>query len=99
MPDELARYAALDQRLLAAVRPIRILPTVAWSASLEDRMIADYAAGRLALPEVRYMPPDLSAARAELAAGHEFAHRVCNDRLDEAADALEAIVRAELAAA
>jgi len=68
MPDELARYATLDQRLLAAVRPIRILPTVAWSASLEDRMIADYAAGRLALPEVRYVPPDLSAARAELAA-------------------------------
>lgn len=62
------RYASLDQRLLAAVRPIRILPTVAWPASLEDRMIADYAAGRLALPDVRYVPPDLSAARAELAA-------------------------------
>ncbi len=41
----------------------------------------------------------LQTARAELAAGHEFAHRLCNDRLDEAADALEAIVRAELAAA
>ncbi|HEU4669434.1 MAG TPA: flavohemoglobin expression-modulating QEGLA motif protein [Dyella sp.] len=68
VPEELARYAALDQRLLAAVRPIRILPTVAWPASLEDRMIADYAAGRLTLPEVRYAPPDLSSARAELVA-------------------------------
>ncbi|MBU6248585.1 MAG: DUF1704 domain-containing protein [Xanthomonadaceae bacterium] len=68
IPDGLARYAALDQRLLAAVRPIRILPTVAWPASLEDRMIDDYAAGRLALPDVRYVAPDLSAARAELAA-------------------------------
>ncbi|MCP1376160.1 flavohemoglobin expression-modulating QEGLA motif protein [Dyella lutea] len=76
VPPGLARYAALDQRLLAAVRPIRILPTVAWPASLEDRMIGDYAVGRLALPEVRYVPPDLSAARAELVAiereaGHE----------------------------
>jgi len=66
--DGLARYAELDQRLLAAVRPIRILPTVAWPASLEDRMIADYAAGRLALPKVHYVAPDLAAARTELAA-------------------------------
>src|SRR5690348_11288571 len=60
--------AALDQRLLAAVKGIRILPTVAWPASLENRMIADYAAGRFALPEVQYQRPDLAAARAELAA-------------------------------
>ena len=65
---ELERYAALDQRLLAAVRGIRILPTVAWPASLEDRMIANYASGRFALPEVSYTRPDLSAARAELVA-------------------------------
>ncbi|EIL97704.1 hypothetical protein RHOFW104T7_14525 [Rhodanobacter thiooxydans] len=65
---QLQRYAALDQRLLAAVRGIRILPTVAWPASLEDRMIADYAGGRFALPQVSYARPDLSAARAELAA-------------------------------
>ncbi|ODV21531.1 MAG: hypothetical protein ABT19_06000 [Rhodanobacter sp. SCN 68-63] len=64
----LQRYADLDQRLLAAVRPIRILPTVAWPASLEGRMIDAYATGRLSLPEVSYLPPDLSAARAELAA-------------------------------
>ena len=31
----LQRYAVLDQRMLAAVRGIRILPTVAWPASLE----------------------------------------------------------------
>jgi uncharacterized protein (TIGR02421 family) len=65
---DLSRYAALDQRLLAAVRPIRILPTVAWPASLERRMIEAYTAGRLSLPEVHYTPPDLAAARAELAA-------------------------------
>ncbi len=65
---ELQHYAALDQRLLAAVRGIRILPTVAWPASLESRMIEAYGKGRFALPEVSYVRPDLSAARAELAA-------------------------------
>jgi uncharacterized protein (TIGR02421 family) len=65
---ELQRYAALDQRLLAAVRGIHILPTVAWPASLESRMIEAYSKGRFALPEVTYARPDLAAARAELAA-------------------------------
>ncbi|BFI94828.1 MAG: flavohemoglobin expression-modulating QEGLA motif protein [Rhodanobacter sp.] len=65
-PLDLQHVAALDQRLLAAVRGIRILPTVAWPASLENRLIADFAAGRFALPEVQYSRPDLGAARAEL---------------------------------
>ncbi|HEY8587595.1 MAG TPA: flavohemoglobin expression-modulating QEGLA motif protein [Rhodanobacter sp.] len=65
---ELQRYAALDQRLLAAVRGIHILPTVAWPASLENRMIEAYGRGRFSLPEVSYLRPDHSAARAELAA-------------------------------
>ncbi|WP_449427352.1 flavohemoglobin expression-modulating QEGLA motif protein [Rhodanobacter umsongensis] len=65
---ELQRYAVLDQRLLAAVKGIRILPTVAWPASLEDRMIAAYGQGRFVLPEVTYARPDLGAARAELEA-------------------------------
>ncbi|QEE23610.1 DUF1704 domain-containing protein [Rhodanobacter glycinis] len=64
----LQRYADLDRRLLAAVRGIHILGAVAWPASLERRMIADYAQGRFALPEVNYRRPDLAAARAELAA-------------------------------
>ena len=65
---ELQRYAVLDQRLLTAVKGIRILPTVAWPASLEDRMIAAYGQRRFALPEVTYARPDLGVARAELEA-------------------------------
>lgn len=65
---ELQRYADLDHRLLGAVRGIRILPTVAWPASLEDRMIEGYAKGRYTLPDVQYQRPDLAEARAELAA-------------------------------
>jgi uncharacterized protein (TIGR02421 family) len=64
----LQRYAELDQRLLAAVRGIHILPTVAWPASLESRMIEVYSRGRFTLPQVSYVRPDLTAARAELAA-------------------------------
>jgi uncharacterized protein (TIGR02421 family) len=68
MAPELQPYAALDQRLLAAVRGIHILSTVAWPASLESRMIEAYGKGQFTLPEVTYVRPDLSAARAELAA-------------------------------
>lgn len=69
-------FGELDERLIAAVRPNRVLATLSWPASLEDRMIADYAAGRFALPQVSYARPDLAAARAELqaieqAAGHD----------------------------
>ncbi|MFC4528891.1 DUF1704 domain-containing protein [Dyella halodurans] len=64
---ELRRYAELDQRLLAAVKGMRILTTVSWPASLEDRMIAAYSKGQFSLPEVTYQRPDLSAERAELA--------------------------------
>lgn len=68
IPPALQRYADLDQRLLAAVKGIRILSSVAWPASLEDRMIAAYAKGQFSLPEVSYQAPDFSAERAELAA-------------------------------
>ncbi|CAM5569559.1 Flavohemoglobin expression-modulating QEGLA motif protein OS=Rhodanobacter lindaniclasticus OX=75310 GN=B1991_03245 PE=4 SV=1 [Rhodanobacter lindaniclasticus] len=68
MAPELRRYAALDQRLLAAVRGIHILSTVAWPASLENRMIEAYGQGRFSLPVVSYHVPALAEARAELAA-------------------------------
>ena len=72
----LQRYAELDQRLLAAVKSIRILPTVAWPATLENRLIAAFTKGDFSLPQVDYPRPDLSEARAELAriereAGHD----------------------------
>lgn len=65
---QLHRYAALDKRLLAAASRIHILPTVAWPASLENRLIEAYGRGHFALPHVVYAQPDLSMVRAELAA-------------------------------
>ena len=64
----LQRYVELDRRLVAAVRGIHILSTVAWPASLENRMIEAYGQGRFGLPKVSYRVPDLAHARAELAA-------------------------------
>lgn len=68
VPAGLESYAALDKRLLAAVRGINILSTVSWPASLEDRMIEAYGKGQYALPEVSYRKPDLSDVRRELTA-------------------------------
>ena len=68
IPAELQHYAELDRRLLAAVRPIHILPTVSWPASLENRLIEAYGQGRFSLPEAQYQRPDLAATRAELVA-------------------------------
>lgn len=66
--SEWQRYADLDQRLLAAVRGIHILGTVGWPASLENRMIEAFGRGHFTMPQVEYSVPDLSEARAELAA-------------------------------
>jgi uncharacterized protein (TIGR02421 family) len=68
VPADQRHYADLDRRMLAAARSINILPTVAWPASLEQRMIAAYDQGRYALPEVHYVRPDLGQAHAELVA-------------------------------
>jgi len=65
---ELAHYAALDRRLVAAVRGIRILPTVAWPPALEQAFLAAGEGAVLRLPEVHYTPPDLARERAELEA-------------------------------
>lgn len=65
---EMRRYAALDHRLLAAVRAVRILATISWPASVEERLIEEFGAGRLSIPDIRYRPPDLGETRAELEA-------------------------------
>jgi uncharacterized protein (TIGR02421 family) len=58
--------AALDKRLVEAVRGIRVLDTVAWPAAVERRFLDDLHRGRETLPRVEYHAPDFSAQRAEL---------------------------------
>lgn len=64
----LDRCTALDARLVAAIRGIRLLQVVSWPASAQQRFLSDWQRGVRRLPDVRYLPPDLSAERAELIA-------------------------------
>ncbi|GAP65267.1 hypothetical protein MBSD_n0556 [Mizugakiibacter sediminis] len=64
----LEHHAALDKRLVAAVRRIRVLPTVAWPAATEHAFLERAQRGDLTLPRVDYARPDLSRERAELEA-------------------------------
>jgi uncharacterized protein (TIGR02421 family) len=60
--------AALDRRLVEAVRGIRVLDTVAWPAAVERTFLDELHHGRETLPHFEYRTPDFSAQRAELAA-------------------------------
>ncbi|HKV65416.1 MAG TPA: tyrosine/phenylalanine carboxypeptidase domain-containing protein, partial [Rhodanobacteraceae bacterium] len=67
-PLDLRRCAALDKRLVEAVRGIRVLDTVAWPAAVERHFLDDLHHGRETLPRFEYHAPDFSAQRAELEA-------------------------------
>ncbi|MGH8184684.1 MAG: flavohemoglobin expression-modulating QEGLA motif protein [Rhodanobacteraceae bacterium] len=60
--------AALDKRLVEAVRGIRVLATVTWPLAVERRFLEDLHHGHEILPRFEYRVPDFSAQRAELAA-------------------------------
>ncbi|HVX04757.1 MAG TPA: flavohemoglobin expression-modulating QEGLA motif protein [Rhodanobacteraceae bacterium] len=65
-PAALRRCAALDRRLVNAVRGIRVLDTVAWPAAVERRFLDDLQHGREIVPRFEYRVPDLSVQRAQL---------------------------------
>jgi uncharacterized protein (TIGR02421 family) len=64
----LAHHAALDARLVAAVRGIRLLESVSWPAQAQDQFLAAWKIGRIHLPKVDYPRGDYHAIRAELEA-------------------------------
>src|SRR5690554_4396565 len=63
---DLDHHAALDARLVAAVRPIRLLTAASWSAAVQARFLENWRRGRRELPEVSYAPLDMDATRREL---------------------------------
>lgn len=63
---ELQHYAALDERLVAAVRGIKLLSAVSWPARIQQEFLADWHRGNARLPEVHYARHDGSGIRAEL---------------------------------
>jgi uncharacterized protein (TIGR02421 family) len=67
MPD-IAHHAALDARLVAAVRGIRLLDTLSWPADAQETFLAAWRIGRIHLPTIDYPKGDYAAVRAELEA-------------------------------
>ncbi len=64
--DALAHHAALDARMTAAVRGIRLLETLSWPASAQETFLAAWKIGRIHLPKIDYPKDDHAAVRAEL---------------------------------
>lgn len=69
----LAHHAALDARLVAAVRPIRMLEAVSWPAQAQEAFLAAWRVGHIAMPRIEYPRFDLAEVRAELDAVHRAA--------------------------
>src|SRR5687767_14569516 len=66
-PDPvLAELAAIDRRLVAAVRGIRLLSAVSWPATLQTEFIERYRRNKTRLPEVVYPTFEFDAVRAEI---------------------------------
>lgn len=66
-PDPaIAHHAALDARMVAAVRGIRLLTLTSWPASMRAPFLESVARGNPQLPQVTYPKHDFSAARREL---------------------------------
>ncbi len=68
-PDPaIAHHAALDARLVKAVRGIKLLSLTSWPAATQAPFLESVARGNPVLPQVVYPKHDFSDARHELAA-------------------------------
>ncbi|HEY5804566.1 MAG TPA: flavohemoglobin expression-modulating QEGLA motif protein [Lysobacter sp.] len=65
---EIAHHAALDARMVAAVKDVRLLALVSWPAGYEAAFLADYARGVINLPHIEYPSLDFTETRTELEA-------------------------------
>ena len=65
---DIARHAALDARLVRAVRGIKLLSLASWPATVQVEFLARWRSGRTALPQVEYPKLDFTEARREMAA-------------------------------
>lgn len=65
-PAYLQHVTRLDQRLVAAVRGIKLLSAVSWPARVQQDFIARWRRGEERLPQVSYPKLDFSEVRDEL---------------------------------
>ncbi len=66
MTTELDHFAALDERLLAAARPIRLLSAASWPSTEQARYLDKLACGQPSLPQIDYPRHDFAEVRREL---------------------------------
>lgn len=74
---DIARHAALDARMLAAARGIRLLSLASWPADVQRRFLDAHARGQDVLPPIVYPALDFGDARREfdaVAAQADSAH-------------------------
>lgn len=63
---DVQHHAALDKRMEKAVRGIRLLESVSWPQSVQQKFLADWRSGIKKLPEVVYRAEQHSTTREEL---------------------------------
>lgn len=68
---DIEHHAALDQRLVAAVKGIRLLESVSWPVAAQEQFLAGWRIGKLKMPHIEYAKQDLAGVRAELLAVDE----------------------------
>jgi uncharacterized protein (TIGR02421 family) len=66
LAPDIAHHAALDQRMVRAVRGIKLLNMVSWPIEVQHAFLAQWARGEVALPRHDYPLLDFSEARREL---------------------------------
>lgn len=67
-PPDIVHHAALDARLVKAVRGVRLLALASWPRSLQEPFLDSVARGQPELPQVEYPTLDFGDTRRELAA-------------------------------
>lgn len=68
LADGLVHHTRLDERMVKAVRGIRLLHLVSWPASVQRAFLAGHARGNPVLPRIDYPRHDFGETRRELAA-------------------------------
>lgn len=67
-PAQIEHFAALDARMVAAVRGIRLLEAISWPARVQQDFLTRWRRGDSRLPAVAYPPQDFAEVREELGA-------------------------------
>ena len=73
MDAHIARHAELDARLVEAVKPIRLLDSVSWPATVREEFLAAWHRGQPILPKINYEKRDYTGVHAELQAIYDAA--------------------------